>query len=258
MRSIGKGGTLISRSWILLAALFCCIFLVSCVPGILSKKNDVSAQQQTPQKGSLLKPQIASSTVEKEKEIKQTKDDKEEKLPVRSASDTHDTLIKVDKPVPQDSETGKSLPPPKEKEKEEPSSVSTASKKPSSPISESPSPKPLEKLEEDKNAGFAPPLSKFDHAEYIKQVRSRAIDLVNKEKKCSHAILCRDSLTDEWSVTLFVMKDKTFTRSIYVWDDIDEKWGETYSDPLPAKELKEALAMVSNGKKCEPLKGKLQ
>ncbi|AFM25605.1 hypothetical protein [Desulfomonile tiedjei] len=258
MRSIGKGGTLISRSWILLVALSCCVFLASCVPSILSKKNEASAQQQTPQKGSLLKPQMASSSVEKE--IKPTKDAKEERLPEKSASDTQNTLIKMDKPVRQESETGKSLPPPKEKEKEkeEPSNLSTASKKPSSSIPESPNPKPLEKLDEDKNAGFAPPLSKFDHAEYIKQVRSRAIDLINKEKKCSHAILCRDSLTDEWSVTLFVMKDKTFTRSIYVWDDIDEKWGETYSDPLPVKELKEALAMATNGKKCEPLKGKLQ
>jgi hypothetical protein len=234
------------------AILFSCVFLASCVPGILSKKTEVSAQQQTPQKGSLLKPQMASSDIEKEP--KTAKDSNENKLPVRSVSDTQ-SVIKMDKPVPKETETEKSLPPPKAKE--ESSNPSNNSKKPPSSISESPNPKPTEKPDEDKNSGFAPPLSKFDHAEYIKHVRSRAMDLVNKEKNCSHAILCRDSLTDEWSVTLFVMKDKNFTRSIYVWDDIDEKWGETYSAPVPAKELKDALTMSVNGKKCDPLKGKL-
>jgi hypothetical protein len=236
----------------MLAALFYCIFLASCVPGILSKKTEVSAQQQTPQKGSLLKPQMASSSIEKEP--KTAKDSKEDQLPVRSASDTQSTVIKLDKPVREEPETVKA---PLPKQKEETSSPSNASKKPPSSVPESPNPKPTEKPDEDKNSGFAPPLSKFDHAEYIKHVRSRAMDLVNKEKNCSHAILCRDSLTDEWSVTLFVMKDKNFTRSIYVWDDIDEKWGETYSAPVPAKELKDALTMSVNGKKCDPLKGKL-
>jgi hypothetical protein len=101
------------------------------------------------------------------------------------------------------------------------------------------------------------PLRKFDHGKYLDQIHTKAKEVVNKEQNCSHAVLCRDSITEEWSLSVYRVKDHHFTSAVFVWDDIDEKWEEALVSPekRPLPQLKEHLKISAVGKECKPLKG---
>jgi len=109
----------------------------------------------------------------------------------------------------------------------------------------------------DKSARPDPGIKKHDHAAYKRQVKNKAIDIVNNDAKCSLAKLCKDFITEEWTLTLFTKGDKTFSFTAHVWDPIGEKWKQTFtSTPRPIKNWVTHLRVTSSGRECELLKGR--
>jgi len=97
---------------------------------------------------------------------------------------------------------------------------------------------------------------KHDHSKYTSAIRGKAIDQVNKEKDVALARLCRDSTTEEWSLTLYRKRQQTYSFVSYVWDEIDEKWEQAFvSDQRPISGWKQHLDFSSSGKDCVGLKG---
>jgi hypothetical protein len=100
------------------------------------------------------------------------------------------------------------------------------------------------------------PFKKHDHSKYIAVIRGKAIDHVNKEKDVALARVCRDTTTEEWSLTLYRKKQQTYSFVSYVWDEIDGKWEQVFvSDQRPLSGWKHHLDFSSSGKECIPLKG---
>lgn len=100
------------------------------------------------------------------------------------------------------------------------------------------------------------PGKKHDHAGYVRIIKNKAIDRVNKHRDVAQARYCRDLTTDQWSLTLYFVKKRTYRFVRYAWDAIDEKWDEAYvSAKLPVTRLKDHLRYSAQGKDCKILKG---
>lgn len=100
------------------------------------------------------------------------------------------------------------------------------------------------------------PFKKHDHSKYIAVIRGKAIDQVNKEKDVALARVCRDTTTEEWSLTLYRKRLQNYSFVSYVWDEIDGKWEEAFvSDQRPLSGWKHHLDFSSSGKECIALKG---
>lgn len=97
---------------------------------------------------------------------------------------------------------------------------------------------------------------KHDHARYVTMIRNKAIDTLNKEPGCDIARLCRDSFTDDWSLTLYVKSGKYYSYTVYTWDEIEGNWVASYtSEKRPVGNMKKHLGFSSAGKTCQTLKG---
>ncbi|MGC8603440.1 MAG: hypothetical protein ACP5VS_07120, partial [Desulfomonilaceae bacterium] len=102
-----------------------------------------------------------------------------------------------------------------------------------------------------------PIFKKHDHLKYINRLKELAIDMLNKEANSFYAILCCDTTTDEWSLTIYNRRDNSFRYKSLVWDPIDDKWELTYeSGPTPLAGWKKHASFVSSDKQCETLKGR--
>jgi hypothetical protein len=100
------------------------------------------------------------------------------------------------------------------------------------------------------------PFPKTDHTKRYEQIRHTAIDLLNQAGRCDVAALCRDSVTEGWSLTLYVKSEKTFSMTVYDWNPIDSKWTKTFaSKASPIRTLENHLRISSHGKECRLLKG---
>jgi hypothetical protein len=96
---------------------------------------------------------------------------------------------------------------------------------------------------------------RHNHAKYMEIVKNKAIDLVNSKKDCDQAIMCKDMITDQWSLTVYYVKEKAYKFTTYVWDEIDDNWQKSFmSDKLPLSGLQKHLKYSSSGKDCKPLK----
>lgn len=96
---------------------------------------------------------------------------------------------------------------------------------------------------------------RHDHVKYMQKVKNKAIDQVNKEKDVTYARLCRDSTTDEWSLWIYRSEEKTYRFVTYIWDEVDEKWEESFkSDKRPISGLQHHLNFSTDGKDCKDLK----
>ena len=85
-------------------------------------------------------------------------------------------------------------------------------------------------------------------------VFKKAIEIINKEQSCLLARLCRDHITDEWMLTTYTKKAKTYSFTTYTWDPVDEKWKESFpSKPQPISKFEEHLKFTSAGKECKIL-----
>jgi hypothetical protein len=99
---------------------------------------------------------------------------------------------------------------------------------------------------------------KFDHVSYRKKIRRKAIDIVNKHKKCSLARLCKDFYTDQWSLRIYKKGLKKYSFIAYSWDPVTEDWSEDFKSPLrPVSTWKRNVKMSAAGKECESIKGRM-
>lgn len=102
----------------------------------------------------------------------------------------------------------------------------------------------------------ADPFPKHDHSKYVTTVRHKAIDILNRATDCDIARLCRDSLTDEWSLILYFKTGASFYYVMHSWDEIEGKWSESFvSEKRPVSGLKKHLTFSASGKTCKVLKG---
>jgi hypothetical protein len=99
------------------------------------------------------------------------------------------------------------------------------------------------------------PFKKHDHVKYTQKIKNKAIDHVNKEKDVTYARLCKDTTTDEWSLWIYRYEEKAYRFVTYVWDEVDEKWVESFkSDKRPSSGLNHHLKFSTDGKDCIDLK----
>lgn len=103
------------------------------------------------------------------------------------------------------------------------------------------------------------PFQKHDHAKYAERVNNAAIDLVNKAPEAGFARVCRDSITEQWTLHLYYFRDKKYWFISYNWDEIDEKWEDSFkSDKRPLNVWKDHVNFSASGKECRVLKGALR
>jgi len=98
---------------------------------------------------------------------------------------------------------------------------------------------------------------KHDHSKYMTYVRNKAIDLINTQKPADHVVLCKDNTTDQWTMTLYNKGDRVYSFVTYVWDEIDDKWTESFvSNKNPISRWKNHVRYSASGKDCTVLKGR--
>jgi hypothetical protein len=96
---------------------------------------------------------------------------------------------------------------------------------------------------------------KPDHVEYSNEIKNKAIDLTNREAHASLVQLCKDSITGEWSLTIYKKGRKTFSFVIYSWDPIDQQWHETLdSGKRPLSMWDHHIKFSRDGRHCDVLK----
>jgi len=100
-----------------------------------------------------------------------------------------------------------------------------------------------------------PAFKKHDHVKYLRLITNKAIDRVNEAKDSAHAALCKDSMTEQWSLTIYFRQAKTFSFVVYVWDEVDENWVESLrADKRPLVQWKSRLDYQTSGKDCRLIK----
>ncbi len=99
------------------------------------------------------------------------------------------------------------------------------------------------------------PFKRHDHAKYLEIIKNKAIDLVNSDRESDYAVICKDMITDQWSLAFYYTREKAYKFVIYIWDEIDDKWQKSFvSDKRPISSLEKHLKYSSSGKDCKPLK----
>ncbi|MGO9120917.1 MAG: hypothetical protein ACLQPD_25320 [Desulfomonilaceae bacterium] len=99
------------------------------------------------------------------------------------------------------------------------------------------------------------PFKRHDHTKYLEIIKNKAVDLVNSDKESAYAAICKDMITDQWSLAFYYIQEKTYKFIIYVWDEIDDKWQKSFvSDKQPISSLEKHLKYSSSGKDCKVLK----
>jgi hypothetical protein len=95
-----------------------------------------------------------------------------------------------------------------------------------------------------------------DHAKYDQKIRNKAIDVLNKGGLCTLARLCKDSLTEKWSLTLYRKGEKSYSFVVYSWDPVGSQWERAYvSGSNPISRWEHHLKYSAGGKECRILKG---
>lgn len=102
-----------------------------------------------------------------------------------------------------------------------------------------------------------PRFKKHNHAQYLYEIKKKAIDVVNKhESSADLVVLCQDSATDQWSLTAYRKDRKSYSFVVYSWDPVDGRFKESMqSGNLPIARWKHHLKFSRSGKKCSVLKG---
>ena len=101
-----------------------------------------------------------------------------------------------------------------------------------------------------------PAFQKHDHAKYVRTIKNKAIDRLNKSRAATHAILCRNPTTDQWSLTIYSKGQRSYSYVSYAWDDVDEDWEKIFSDKrVPLSRWRQHVRYSTQDKECSPLKG---
>jgi hypothetical protein len=104
-----------------------------------------------------------------------------------------------------------------------------------------------------------PRIQKHDHAKYVARIRNRAIDLVNKDSSSFLARLCRDTITDQWSLNIYQKDDKNYFFTAYSWDPVSGEWARSFdSGKQPLARWKHHIRASESGRECRVLKGNLR
>lgn len=251
--------------WCLVLAVSC-VLIPGCLPALLSRKA-AAQEAKGAKKSELIKPTVADDSQSRDAEDKSnpgsdgagepsdpvsrvsTTDSKEKEF---TDSDPSAELSKLKKIAADDKKRSDGAKPaanPDKKDADDSASERASRKEPQKPHGTE------TKSETDKGV---PDFSfrKHDHSKYVTLIRNKAIDRVNKEKNSDLARLCRDRTTDQWSLTIYRRADKSYSFIYLVWDEIDEKWEESYSaDRRPISGWKQHLDFSASGKECKVLKG---
>jgi hypothetical protein len=96
---------------------------------------------------------------------------------------------------------------------------------------------------------------KHDHSVYVQLITDKAIEIVSRNPKSTYARMCRNSVTDEWSLSVYFESGPYYTVSVYLWDRIDEKWTKTSdTEKRPSTQFSKSLKFTAVGKECTALK----
>jgi hypothetical protein len=99
------------------------------------------------------------------------------------------------------------------------------------------------------------PFKRHDHSKYLETIKNKAVDLVNSDKESDYAAICKDLITDQWSLSFYYTQEKTYKFVTYVWDEIDDKWQKSFvSDKRPISTMEKHLKYSSSGRDCKVLK----
>lgn len=101
-----------------------------------------------------------------------------------------------------------------------------------------------------------PEFKKHDHAQYVKTIKNKAIDVLNKQPNSTQAIFCTDRVTERRSLTIYFKRQKSYSFTYYEWDDVDQEMKEIFSaEKVPISRWKEHLQYADQDKECSILKG---
>jgi L-rhamnose mutarotase len=101
-----------------------------------------------------------------------------------------------------------------------------------------------------------PEFKKHDHAQYVKTIKNKAIDELNKHPNSTQAIFCTDRVTERRSLTIYFKRQKSYSFTYYEWDDVDQEMKQIFSaEKVPISRWKEHLQYADQDKECSTLKG---
>jgi hypothetical protein len=270
--------------------VFCSVWLFGCVSALTQKLGKATSEPAASSKPGLIKPRMAadpepqSSAAEKKipaaaseesKTAKKTEEHEDGKATqtrtsasreeeMSAQAKTADLKAKgVTPSLPLNRATEESWPSARETEQGSRGRVPQQSKEPqrdasgqSQPASSRSAGSDSSKASTTEKEGQEPVFEKHDHAKYVAHIRGKAIDKVNKEKDVTLARLCRDSTTEEWTLTLYHKRQQTYSFVSYVWDEVDGKWEQSLvAGNRPSSGWKQHLDFSSSGKDCKVLKG---
>ena len=96
---------------------------------------------------------------------------------------------------------------------------------------------------------------KPDHEKYFKHMADRAEQVVKGDSRSFYARMCSDSLTGDWTLTVYgKADDKFFSMAVHAWDAVDDAWHKTVESKIRASQWKTHLAVAGSGKECRVLK----
>ena len=226
-------------------AVLLCLFLAACVPGLINRSGNPSSNAKKTAKDELIKPRVAENPAKDREKISEIEPPK----PEASSPPTEKIVQQASQRITRASEE------PDRRETRE-KSIRGAVVKPGEAEASEPKKEPVKSSSKDPTMPEGP-LKKFDHSKYLEQLRSKAMDLVKKEPNCSHAFLCKDSITEDWRLYMYRAAGAHFTTKAVAWDEIDEKFeeNEDSDEKRPASQFKEHLRILTVGKECKALKG---
>jgi hypothetical protein len=232
--------------------------VASCVPLLTSKKDNGGEGKKVDGGPALIKPKLRDDPGEtgaKSKDDQSQLSDKAKKFeekPSIAASDKSATL-------PRQEPRAEKSPPGKEPEIPV-SRVTTAKGKEfdSATVLAGKAEDALKELPDVDVSKIDTSFKKHDHAKYTEKITNSAKDLVHKESNCKFARLCQDTTTEQWDLSLYFFREKTYVLAAYAWDAVDEKWKEAFTaDRQPISQWKNHLEFSAARRKCSILKGTL-
>lgn len=201
-----------------------CVVLSGCALSFWSSKNKPDSKNQPQAKEDLVKPQIAIDS----------KIGPSVKIPPKSDGDK-DRKQDSESSAPKE-DTGKSRSAEEQNAKSKQKQLAASSEEDSSPVE--------------------PSFQKHDHSKYKERIKNKAIDNLNKHREATYATLCRDTMTDLWTLTIYRKKKRSFSFISFFWDEIDGKWEKGFdSGKMPLKRWKGHLRYSRSQKACTVLKG---
>ncbi len=99
-------------------------------------------------------------------------------------------------------------------------------------------------------------IKKHDHEAYVAEIKAKALAVVKEGRACDYARICNDVITDRWTLTKYFREKSTFTYTEFVWNQFAEKWEEIKLSPLPlpVSSWDKIIRQKGNEKRCQTLK----